>query len=527
MINQAVILAAGLSEEFGRPVGFLKIPEGTIIERILNLLEENGIKDILVIAGYESEYYEALAKERGFKIIKNPKYKWTGTMSSLAYAKDFVKEDFILIESDIVFEERALWEIIDSAFKNCMVVTTESGSGDEAFVDIREEKIFKMSKDKHQLNKIDGEMIGICKISHEVYGKMLEEFKLNKNPYLNYEYVLMDVSKDNPVGYVKVDDLIWGEIDHKEHYDNMVNYVFPKLKIKEKEVKEAILKGYIIEALNVKDEEIKDLKKLGGLTNRNYKFTMNGENYVLRAPGTGSNEIVNRKDEKYNSEQIAKSDIDSHIIYFNEYSGVKIAKFIENAETFTGESAKKEENMVLSANILKKLHTSGAKFKNTFDTFDKIEEYEALLKKVGGEFFEDYQDIKKKVFAFKELLEDLDSELVACHNDALAENFVKGSDRLYLIDWEYSGMNDAMWDLAAYSLECKFSKLDEELFLNIYFNGEPEEKYKKRILIYKICQDIFWSIWSAIKEAQGDDMGSYTIDRYNRGKKNLEVFYSL
>ena len=79
-----------------------------------------------------------------------------------------------------------------------------------------------------------------------------------------------------------------------------------------------------------------------------------------------------------------------------------------------------------------------------------------------------------------------------------------------------------MWDLAAHIIECDFDKDEEELFLQKYFkSNEVEYKYKKKILIYKICQDFLWSLWANIKEAKGDDFGSYSIDRYNRAKENL------
>ena len=120
-------------------------------------------------------------------------------------------------------------------------------------------------------------------------------------------------------------------------------------------------------------------------------------------------------------------------------------------------------------------------------------------------------------------MNELDVKLVPCHNDMVAENFIKSGEKIYLIDWEYGGMNDPMWDLAAYSLENELSEDQEELFLKLYFKGNVEEKYKKRILINKIYQDFLWSTWTNIKEAKGDDFGTYGIDRYNRAKKNLKI----
>jgi thiamine kinase-like enzyme len=444
-------------------------------------------------------------------------------MYSLSLAADYITDDFILIENDMVFEERAITEILSNASRDCVLITNESGSGDEAFVEIRNNYLYKMSKDIHQFNKIDGEMIGISKISIDIFNKMLDEFKDNKNPYLNYEYTLLDVARSYNVGYVKIDDLVWSEVDNEEHHNNLINYVFPRLKRKEAELRIQSIKNYIINALNIEDENIKSLDPFGGMTNKNYKALINDKSYVVRIPGLGTEDMINRKDEKINSNLVHQLGLDTEVIYFNEDSGIKIAQLIENAETLNGKTAKREDNMKLTISMLKKLHTADVKFNNRFDVFERINHYENLLNKVNGKNFDDYYEVKEKVLSLKDMLQDLDLVLAPCHNDTVPENFIKsGEKRIYLIDWEYSGMNDPMWDLAAHSLECNFSEDDEELFLKLYFGKAPEEKYRKRIIINKICQDFLWSIWTNIKEAKGDDFGTYGIDRYNRAKKNLD-----
>ena len=129
-------------------------------------------------------------------------------------------------------------------------------------------------------------------------------------------------------------------------------------------------------------------------------------------------------------------------------------------------------------------------------------------------------------YDLKDIIDDI--KLVPCHNDTVSENFIKNKEnKMYLIDWEYAGMNDPMWDLAAYCLENNFTENEEELFLKIYFRGNIEDKYKKRILINKIYQDFLWSIWTTIKEANGEKFGDYGISRYNRAKINLEKVFEL
>lgn len=527
-IKQAVILAAGERKEFKKPVGLLEVDGVYLIQRTIDILKENGIEKIVVVTGYKSEVYDDYFKNSGVTLIRNEKYKWTGTMPSLALASEFISDDFILVESDMVFEERAISEVLNSKSRDSVLITSESGSGDEAFVEIRNGYLFKMSKDKHQFNRIDGEMIGISKISIDIFVKMLEEFKDNTNPYINYEYTLLDVGRSYNIGCVKIDDLVWSEIDNLEHYEKINNYIFPKLKRKEMEIKTQNIRSYIVEALKVSEGEIGDIVPSGGMTNKNYKVSIKNKNYVLRIPGAGTEEMISRADEKINSSLAHKLGLDTEVIYFDDKTGIKIAEFIEEAETLNGMTAKREDNMKLTTAILKKLHSSDITLSSRFDVFEKIEHYENLLKAANGKNFSDYEEIKKKVMSLKQLLQQFDMKLLPCHNDTVPENFVKGkSGRIYLIDWEYSGMNDPMWDLAAHSLECSFSEDDEELFLSLYFGTMPEEKYLMRILIHKICQDFLWSIWTNIKEAKGDDFGTYGVDRYNRAKRNLEKIFNV
>ena len=84
-----------------------------------------------------------------------------------------------------------------------------------------------------------------------------------------------------------------------------------------------------------------------------------------------------------------------------------------------------------------------------------------------------------------------------------------------------------MWDLAAFSLECGFTEEDDELFFKLYFEGEIEKNNKVKFLMNKIFQDFLWAIWTLIKEAEGDNFGTYGIERYNRARKNIEILHKF
>lgn len=522
-INKAVILVAGRNKNFEIPVSMLNIREVTLIERMIEILQKNGVSDIIVVAGYKSELIKEKLGNR-VTIVENDEYKWTGTMASLSKADGYIKDDFLLIEGDIVIEESGIKEIINNKSRDCILITSESGSGDEGFVEIRDNRVYKISKDIAQLNKIDGEMIGISKISYDFYSKMMELYKENKNPYMNYEYMMLDVSKTYSLGYVKLDNLLWHEVDTIDHYNYVTSKLLDKIDKKENSILLDNLQSIVCECMDIEIDRIKDISPIGGMTNKNYKLQIDDKLYVLRVPGNGTEEMISRQEEIKNAVYANKIGVDAELIYFNEKTGVKISKFIENAETLTPEAAKKQSSMEMVVDIFRKLHTTKLQMNNSFDIYNKIEKYEQLLIKVNGNNYEDYYEVKEKVKYLKTITDELDIKLTPCHNDTVAENFIKsGDEKMYLIDWEYGGMNDPMWDLAGYCLENGLSEEEEELFLNIYFNGKVEEKYKKRILINKIYQDFLWSIWTNIKEAKGDDFGSYGIDRYNRAKKNLKI----
>lgn len=527
-IREAVILAAG-EKEFDKPACALEVEDITLIERAISILKENGIEKIVIVTGYNSSFLEELVKkESSVVLVNNEKYKWTGNMTSLALAKEFITDDFILIEGDLIFESQAISQIVNSKEKDCILITNESGSGDEGFVQLKNGYLFKLSKDIHQFNRIDGEMIGISRISYSLYSKMLKEFENNINPYLHYEYMLLDLSREHRVAALKIDDLAWGEIDTLKQYDAIKNYLFSKIKRKDLKFEKDNIKSIIQRYLDIPAENVTTVIHAGGMTNKNYKVCINGEYFILRVPGAGTENMISRKNEMVNSKLASDLGLNVDIPCFDEERGIKISKFIEEAETLTGRAAKKEENMKLVTDILRTLHNSKIEMLNTFDVFSEMEKYEDLVKACKGSFYKDYSEVKNRVMRLKDIFKECDFNLVPSHNDTVPENFVKDKDgRLYLIDWEYSGLNDEMWDLAAHSIECKFSESDEELFLKLYFNGEASKNNRIKLLINKICQDFLWAVWTLIKEAKGDDFGTYGIDRYNRAKENLDKLEKL
>ena len=528
-IDTAVILIAGQRKDFDCSVASLDIEGVSVIRRMINILKENGIKYINIVIGYGKErIIKDLDDESDIRFIVNDKFKWTGSMASLAKVKEYISSDFILVEGDIVIEDNAIKSLLKSNNRDELLITNESGSGDEGFVQLRDKYLFKLGKDIHQFNKIDGEMIGISKISYELFNIMLREYEGNVNPYLNYEYILMDVARNYRVSCLKIDDLAWGEIDNLHQYNRIKNYIFPRIKRKNIISEKEDIKRIIKECLKLKKISVFEITRIGGMTNRNYKINVDGELMILRLPGIGTEKIIDRKNEVRNSKLVSEKQFDAKILYINEETGVKISKFIEGAETLTVRSAKKENNIKLVANLLYTLHNSNIHMTNKFDVYREIRKYENIIDKYNYNYYEGYKDIREKIFNIKSLMKKYNTKIVPSHNDTLPDNFIKdNNERLYLIDWEYSGLNDNMWDVAAYCLESNFSTYDEELFLHYYCADNLSKDDSIRLLMNKVLQDILWSLWTIVKEKEGENYGDYGIYRYNRGILNLNKLYML
>lgn len=271
-------------------------------------------------------------------------------------------------------------------------------------------------------------------------------------------------------------------------------------------------------------DTIVDMERMGGLTNRTYLITdEKNEKYVVRLPGEGTEQIINRRNEKISTELGCEVGIDATLFYFDENTGIKITEYIINAETMNAKELKKEENIRLVANVLKTLHSSDIDTKVPFDVIDMAETYEKFIRENGGFFYDDYEEVKQYINKIKE---DYMPSVVKkpCHNDPLCENWILQNDeKMYLIDWEYAGMNDPMWDLADVSIEAEYTEEMEALLLKTYFGEDLTEEKWKAFRINKVLIDYLWSLWGKTRAVyDGEELELYAKTRYIRMKKNME-----
>ena len=282
---------------------------------------------------------------------------------------------------------------------------------------------------------------------------------------------------------------------------------------------EKIIKEKISSLLS-QEEEVLSVEQLGGMTNQNYLVKTTNKQYIVKFFGKGTEKLINRQDEKYNLELLKDLDLDVKNYLFDIEAGIKVNEYIESAITLDSTSIKTKFDKI--APILQTIHASGKELRGEFAPFEEIKKYESLIEEKIP--YANYEAVRKEVFSLEKRLADLGLDRKSCHIDLVPENFIESPQgRLYLIDWEYSTMNDPMWDLAALFLESEFTRQEEEAFLS-HYESDQTPVSREKIAIYKILQDAIWSLWTVYKEEQGADFGDYGVSRYQRAIKGLSYY---
>ena len=282
---------------------------------------------------------------------------------------------------------------------------------------------------------------------------------------------------------------------------------------------EKIIKEKISSLLS-QEEEVLSVEQLGGMTNQNYLVKTTNKQYIVKFFGKGTEKLINRQDEKYNLELLKDLDLDVKNYLFDIEAGIKVNEYIESAITLDSTSIKTKFDKI--APILQTIHASGKELRGEFAPFEEIKKYESLIEEKIP--YANYEAVREEVFSLEKRLVDLGVDRKSCHIDLVPENFIESPQgHLYLIDWEYSSMNDPMWDLAALFLESEFTSQEEEAFLS-HYESDQTPVSREKITIYKILQDAIWSLWTVYKEEQGADFGDYGVSRYQRAIKGLSYY---
>jgi thiamine kinase-like enzyme len=265
------------------------------------------------------------------------------------------------------------------------------------------------------------------------------------------------------------------------------------------------------------------IERIGGLTNRNYKISLGPERYVLRLAGAGTSEYIDRAAEAHNARVAAAAGVNAEVLHFEVEGGTMLARYIDSL-TMSEAAFKDLPRVERAAHAFRRMHSFAQPFTGRFDVFAQIDEYLALLRRNNARIPDGYEALQKEADAARQVLSERPAILAPCHNDPLAENFLDAPDRMYLVDWEYAGMNDPMWDLGDLSVEAGFGPEQDEALLEAYFEGAPPAAQRGRMVLAKGLCDLVWTLWGLLQVMNDnpvDDFWTYSINRFERCKRLL------
>ena len=226
MIKTAVIMAAGLGTRFGKyteliPKGFVEYKNKAMVLRSIDTLIACGIERIIIGTGWQKESYEALMKQYPqIECIYSPRYAETNSMYTLYNCREAIgSDDFLLLESDIIFEQKAITSLIETSFESAMLITPVFKFQDQYYVEMNEKcELTNCSTDKNKIEP-SGELVGAHKLSNRFYQIMIDEYSkiVEEKPKLGYEFQLLDVSQRiTPMHVLRLENLQWYEIDDEQ-----------------------------------------------------------------------------------------------------------------------------------------------------------------------------------------------------------------------------------------------------------------------------------------------------------------------
>lgn len=566
----AIILAAGKSNRFApftyeRPKGLFRVKGEILIERQINQLIDAGINDIYIVVGYMKEKFFYLEqKYPQVHLLVNNRFGVKGNLYSLYVARDYLKNTFISY-ADFYFTKNPFFTTIELHNTE----NSKEGRNPLSFHTCikRKGKFNEFSCTVSDANIITGiDLGGIDSISCSGISFLNENFSKKLVEYL-----------DREINDFRVSSLFWEEYFNR-HIKNLTLYAkfmnegdfyeFNSIEDLRQfdadflyNVDSDIINN-ICNTLKCNPNGISDISVINaGLTNVSFKFTVDGIEYVYRHPGGTAGNLIDRTAEMFSQLSAKSLGVDKSVItmtlggwklsycvqnltecdfrkypeqmekgmqHLRKMHGLDVSqfaikkKFNEIAETMPMTDAEKE---IFSNTLVKSENTTLVK------EFDDVKEALKLMRIASAskgnlfvEFANEIEKVKRLDKYVKADAEKLGYKKVCCHNDIYEPNFLATRDGdLYLIDWEYSGLNYAANDLACFFSRYEYSDTDIEKFLKSYFQRDLTFEEHRFYIAFIALSAFYWMGWGLYKGSVGDDDGFFFLPAYRNFHRFIDV----
>ena len=445
--KNAIILAAGFGMRMvpinlSTPKALLEVNGERLIDRIVNQLKTAGINDITVVVGFMKDSFEYLIDE-GVDLVYNPDYSTRNNLHSLSLVADRIHNTYI-IPCDIWCDSNPFsatelysWYMVSDLIE------------EESTVRVNRKMELVTITDKDAGNA----MIGISYLLEPESGIVRDKLAvLDDEDHAGQFWETTLYKKDRMIVQARV--VRSTDVVEINTYEQLRDLDSDSNHLKSDAIKT------IAKALTCKEEEITNITVLKkGMTNRSFLFTAAGAKYIMRIPGEGTDQLINRKQEAEVFRAISGLGLCDDPVYINPENGYKITKFLDGVRVCDSENVKDLKRCMAK---LREFHQMKLTVPHTFDIFGQIEFYESLWE---GEpsIYRDYARTKENVLSLRQFIDGLEKDWCLTHIDAVPDNFLfytsEGEEeKLQLTDWEYSGMQDPHVDIAMFCIYSLYNK---------------------------------------------------------------------
>lgn len=514
MIRNAIILAAGKSNRFApftyeKPKGLFRVKGEVLIERQIEQLQTAGITEIYVVVGYMKEKFFYLEQKYGVRLIVNNEFGKKGNLYSLYIAREHLANTFICCTDHYFTNNPFLYE--NKSNRSYRACTYQSGKFREFAVECSDADVItsmtvggkdslamvghaymneKFSSTFRRLMEVEINDFGVASMFwEEFYAKHSHQLTFYK-----HEFTLDDILE-----FDSIEDLRAFDTEFLINVDS-----------------EIILN--ICDTLHCEPNDVTDIAVINaGLTNASFSFDCKGRKYVYRHPGGTAGNLIDRQAELFAQMAAKEIGIDKSVIRM-ELSGWKISYFVHNAKNCDFENY--DDQLTIAMEYLHRLHA--VKADDTVKVFDNVAEGKKLMaiaSTTKGNLVKEFSDLIEKVDRLYPLVKAdakrLGYGLVLCHNDTYEPNYLYDDvGEIYLIDWEYAGLNYAANDIGC--ILCRYDWTDEQIerYLKAFVGRDLTEDEHRYYMAFLPISAFYWFCWGLYKGSVGDDDSFFFLPAY-------------
>lgn len=510
--RNAVILAAGYGIRMvpinsETPKAMLEINGEPLIERLIKQLQQASVNDITIVVGFKKESFEYLIDKYNVKLVVNMEYHEMNNLHSLQKTAGQIGNTYILpcdiwcAENPFSETELYSWYMVNDQIaeesnvrvnRNLELVLTRTGTDGNGMVGIA----YLLDKD--------------AKTVIDLLDKYSQDSRYD-NAF--WEETLYHAGK--MIVNAKV-------IDKNKVYEINTFEQLRELDGQSKNLKVQIM-SVIAQALNIDENEITNINVMKkGMTNRSFIFESRGIRYIMRIPGEGTEQLINREEEYEVYQTVKQLKLSDKVCYFDPETGYKLTEYLEDNRNC---NANNWDDISKCMKTLKEFHHKKLSVKHTFDLYERIEFYESLWR-VKQSCYKDYVETKEHIYELKQFIESANKEWTLCHIDSVADNFMinNKTGEVHLIDWEYAGMQDPDIDIAMFSIYSLYNKEQIDRLIDIYYENDCEKERRLKIYCYVAICGFIWSNWCEYKSQLGVEFGEYSLRQYRYAKDYYQIF---